>query len=204
MKKIYLLLLVGVTYFSTIAQVTIADLDMAIGDTIVIQNDTVSVISGIDLAATIGDGQVWDYTNLISHETEYVRLQAPTDGIWDDEFPDADLMVYNDDDSNYIYLDKTSSYLKVIGFVELSNGDTDLINFTIPFINFPSSLGTSNVETTEFMFSNYFGIDPDGAIGPHPTVDSIRSRIERNIYLDIDAEGVLKLPNASFDVIRQV
>lgn len=205
MKKIYLSAILTFGFASAFSQITITDLDIGIGSTITNHQDTLMKFN-VDLDATSGSGQVWNLSNLVKHETDIVTLEDPANTSLSDSFPDADFYGFDNEDSSYFFLSKTADQLSFVGAVEIDNNDTTFQNLGFPFMNFPASLGTTNTELipNAFVFTDYLGMDPDGAMGPHPFIDSLRVRADQKIELKIDAEGIMQLPKGDFKVLRQV
>lgn len=188
------------------AQITVTSEWMAtVGDTVFLSEDTIHG-SSLNLGSAAG-GQTWDFSTLVEHEPDGAILESPSSAPLSSNFPDADFVV-NDltDDSIHIFFSQDSTAMDVVGIVEydsLGNPALPEVSFGFRFMQFPATMGTTFTSSAYAgMQTEFLGVDPD-SIGPHPTIDSIRSRFYFIMDNEIDAWGELELPQGTFLTVRQ-
>lgn len=189
-----------------IAQITVNSTYIAtLGDTVFMAEDTTHAHL-LDLGQAAGD-QVWDFTSLEEQKPDGIILEDPSTAPLYTFFPDADF-VGNDleDDSIHLFFKQTATALDIVGIVEYDSTGSPVVGFLNGkwrFMQFPATMGTtfSSVAVTQVQ-TEYFGVDFDSA-GPHPFIDSLRSKYRVSIYNEIDAWGDVKLPQGTFTCVRQ-
>lgn len=174
------------------------------GDNVLLWADTANGAS-LNLGTT-GGNQLWDFSSLQAHEDESVVFENPSTAPLFTNFPDADFVINDLQDSSHVFLEKTSDYLDVIGIVEYDNSGSPVLpelQVSSRFIEFPSTLGDTYSDSVEAGTQvQFLDIDPDGG-GPHPNIDSIRTNVTFMDRSEIDAWGELDLPGGTFLAIRQ-
>lgn len=206
MKKILLSLVGASLGVLATAQITVSHDHIAtLGDTVFMSEDTLNGVN-LNLENAAGN-QVWDFTSLTEHKPDGAILEDPTTAPLSSNFPDADFVI-NDlvEDSMHLFFKQTDDYLDVIGLVEYDSTGSPTVPFTNlswRFMEFPAdyqdewvSSGLAQVQI------NYVGIDPD-SLGPHPTIDSLRSKLYYGFENEIDAWGELQLPAGNWLSLRQ-
>jgi hypothetical protein len=206
MKKSLLTLAIIGAVASLSAQITVNSTYIAgLGDTFLLSEDTINGPS-LDLGTAAGN-QIWDFSSLVEHDPDGGIFQDPSTAPLSSNFPNA-TFVLNDlnGDSIHLFFNSTSTALDIVGIVEydsLGNPVLGDITGEWRFMQFPSTMGstwTSNpLNQTQTQF---FGIDFD-SIGPHPYIDSLRTKIAFNFVNEIDAWGEMQLPQGSYLSIRQ-
>jgi len=176
------------------------------GNTIRLATDTSNVFS----AGSAGSGQFWDFSQITDHRVEEVDFLGNDPSIPGSvNFPNSNLVLNfeNDNDSSWTFLEKTDTALWILGISNVIEvdaiGDTVVEDYLLKIISFPSSLNTGYQHSFSLSEVELYGIDPDGAGGPHPVVDSIRLDYRRNINSLIDADGNLQAGICNYEVIRQ-
>lgn len=188
------------------AQITVENTYVAtLGDTVFLAEDTLHG-SQLDLGDAAGD-QLWDFSILEEHKPDGGIPQLPSTAPLYTNFPDAD-WVLNDiyEDSIHVFFKQTDEYLEVVGIVEYdSNGNPTLppFQFRQRYMEFPSMYGDT-FSNTHYAFTqtSFVGEDPD-SLGPHPTIDSLRSKFYLESYSELDAWGDVILPVGTYPTIRQ-
>lgn len=203
--KAQLLTVLSLATFTLQAQITVTHEWIAtLGDTVFLSEDTVNGTT-LNLGSAAGN-QTWDFTALVEHDPDGAILEDPSTAPLSSNFPTADFVIYDDEDDSYIFFEQDSTYLDLVGFVESdSNGDPVLPEFELAFrfMQFPATMGTTfSSQNGVGTQTQHIGVDPD-SLGPHPTIDSIRSKFFFIIDNEIDAWGDLQLPNGTFLSIRQ-
>ncbi|MDB4088496.1 T9SS type A sorting domain-containing protein [Flavobacteriales bacterium] len=192
MKKI--LLFAGVlTLTSAVNAQTINDSNLVeFGDTIFNAIDNSPSIS----LGTTGTGNNWNFSGLLTNSVDTVVFYHPgqvAGNAATTTFPTASLA--SKEDTNYIFLEKNSASLQLLG---LSNGTIHVASENYEtIITFPSSFGTTFLDTakTQTVVS--------GATAGYPSVDSVRVVSTTYINSNFDASGSLTTPFGVFSCIRQ-
>jgi hypothetical protein len=188
MRKTLLTLFIASTAFSGFSQVTVTSANIAtLGDTVILARDT-SHFSTIDIGTPGGD-KFWDFSSLEAQKPDGIILENPNTAPLYNLFPDADFVGNDYDDSAHIFFNQTSTALDVIGIVEydsLGQPEVSWINGMWRYMQFPATIGTtfSSVAATQVQTS-FFGVDFD-SLGPHPYIDSLRTKIFFSIFNEID------------------
>lgn len=203
MKKtlLSLFMLTTVGVFTTDAQITIYDTDIVgMGDNVEVANDsTPSVTIG-----AAGANQNWNFSGLNDHGSDTMRFRDPTTFPSSSNFPSANLgMTDTGEDSTWMFLNKSSVGLFVVGTHQIQNGQPIDLPITSTIITFPSTMGTNFGGTWNgILFTFPLGQDPDGP-GPHGTVDSLRISRESTTNSNIDGWGNVSTPFGTFASLRQ-
>lgn len=205
MENIYkLLVLTGFLFgisFQASTQITIDSQNLLILNTkIVNAYDTTN--PNLNLGTT-GSGQNWDFSNVTESETDIDSVRKPAGTFGEDHFANAGIAI-DDGDSGFVYLNKSTTELVIVGFSELEiNGDTANQDLNMKIVTFPSSMGTKFTdEADNFSFAFDFNIDPDGP-GPHPFIDSLGVISSTSASSEMDAEGSLKTKVGNYNALRQ-
>ncbi len=195
----------GISCLFATAQITLThDYIATLGDTVFMSEDTLNGAS-LDLGSAAGN-QVWDFTSLIEHEPDGAFLEDPSTAPLSSNFPEADFVVNDlEEDSMHLFFKQTDDYLDVIGLVEYDSTGNPTIPFlslSWRFMQFPAEFqdSWSSSELGQEQ-SEHLGVDPD-SLGPHPTIDSLRSRVYFGFENEIDAWGELQLPAGNWMSLR--
>jgi len=205
MKRVLLLAVVFATA-TTHAQITVTSQWIAtLGDTVIMSKDTVHA-SLLDLGSAAGN-QSWDFTVLEEHEPDGAILEDPSTAPFSANFPTATFVI-NDltDDSVHLFFRQTSTYLDIVGKVEYDSVGQPALPEFIPqlrYMQFPAGMDSSFMSSTYVGLQvDYLGLDPD-SLGPHPTIDSLRTKYYFQSFSEIDAWGEVALPQGTFLAVRQ-
>jgi hypothetical protein len=160
------------------------------------------------IAGPAGSGKTWNFSALTATTEDTMFFVAPSSLPRFSDFSDATLGYYfgRSNDSTWAYIRSSGTELEVLGAVGVdeSTGDTVSARLEFPLLTFPSSLGTTFTDNfLTFSFKDTLNFDPDGPIGPHPHVDSIRFVNTTQINSEIDAEGNITTPTGTFKSLRQ-
>lgn len=205
MKKTLLsfLMIGAVGLYTTRAQITIDDTDIVgMGDNVEVAHDT------IPGAITIGSGgasQNWNFSTLNQDGLDTLRFRDPNTFPSSSNHPLANLgMTDTKEDSTWMFLNKNSAGLYVVGMHQIQNGQPIDFPLTSTIIEFPSTMGSNfnaNWNGTLFVFP--VGFDPDGP-GPAPTIDSVKISRGTDINSNIDGWGNVTTPYGTFPSLRQI
>lgn len=193
MKNIYLFLLLCLPILGQ-AQLTITQENSPqIGDKLVYQiNTTTSGLSPGDS----GQNQVWDFSSFMLQTIETIDVLDPTNVQFQDSFPDANLVLSARNGLTFTFgLTTDSAFFSLGSFIGTGDTATSLLTILNPArkeIQYPTSFGTS----FETKISNVRSL---GEISPGTSFISIE---EETILSQADGEGILKLPQGDFEVIR--
>ncbi|MEZ4721514.1 MAG: T9SS type A sorting domain-containing protein [Flavobacteriales bacterium] len=205
MKKIIFYFILLLSTVSAFAQITVTSAYVAtLGDTVLMSEDTIHG-SSLNLGSA-GGNQLWDFSSLVEHDPDGFILQDPSTAPLYTNFPEADFVINDLEDSTHLFFKQTSNALDVIGVVEYdSMGNPEVFDAfgSWRFMQFPATQGTtfsSNVLTQ--VQTQFFGVDFD-SIGPHPYIDSLRAKISFSFYNEFDAWGDVKLPQGTYSCVRQ-
>ncbi|HIA10860.1 MAG TPA: T9SS type A sorting domain-containing protein [Flavobacteriales bacterium] len=174
------------------------------GYTLLVAEDTVNTYN----AGSAGASQTWNFSTLAEHNSWTTSFSDPTGLPGASSYPSANLALTSDDpedDSSYIFIRKLPTIIEVLGLSTIEpNGDTNITNFPIDILTFPSTIGTTFTSSSWgiVLYEDTVNFDPDGP-GPHPIVDSIKIIRATSTVSEIDAWGTLITPLGSFDVLRQ-
>lgn len=188
------------------AQITVTSEWIAtLGDTVILSEDTIHAPM-LDLGSAAGN-QHWDFTILEEHKPDGAILEAPSTAPLHTNFPTATFVV-NDltEDSIHLFFRQTSTSLDVVGRVEYDSAGQPVISepdFEWRFMQFPATMGSNFMSSSYFGSQvTYLGMDPD-SLGPHPTIDSLRSRFYFEFHSEIDAWGDVEFSHGTYLAVRQ-
>lgn len=205
MKKTLLsFLMLGVAgIVTTQAQITLQSTHIVgQGDIVEQAHDTLP--TGI----TIGSGgasQTWNFSTVANDFLDTTYFVDPTTLPGNTNYPTANLGMYStSEDSTWIFIDKNTNGLFVLGQSTYIQGNLTPINFAATIVTFPSTMGTNYNGNWDGSLGGYpFGQDPDGP-GPHGMVDSIRIYRYATVTSNIDGWGNVTTPFGTFNSLRQV
>ncbi len=154
------------------------------GDSVVI-----AICNELPQPGDAGTGVSWDMSGLTENSEQYFVFENPTSTLWAEDFPSATISGRSWDGSvSYYKLDDEG--LSVVGLASIINAsDTFLLNYNDDefFIGLPQSYGDMNT---------------DGFDGTSNTL-GFEVPFNGNVNLEVDGEGTLVLPNASYsNVLR--
>ena len=184
------------------AQITVSSSDVVgIGAIVTEAEDTTSTFN----VGSAGANQTWDFSAVLQHVIDTSTFLIPSTAPGSQSFPTATMVMNSmEDDSTYIFIEKTTSILKVVGVASFApNGDTVTTDFKVDILTFPSTMGTT-FSSGGFLiaFEDTVNFDPDGP-GPHAFVDSIRMTRSSSVSSEIDGWGNVITPLGTFAVLRQ-
>ncbi len=197
MKYFVLFLLVVMATFTSQAQITIVDSDLApAGTTIYIAFD--SVVENQLTPGAPGGNKMWDFGILTAHTTDTVMLMLPSDTPYGDDFPFSNFAVGIESADQYAYFSRNSNLLSNIGVAAYTDEygfvTTEIVPANI-YLDYPVTYGNTRQET--------YSLEIRLADNSLPGVDSIKYRSTTSEYLSVDAWGTMVLPIGTFDVLRQ-
>ena len=184
------------------AQITVDSTDFAtVGDTVIIANDTLPPVS-----ITIGGTglQTWDFTGLQINYFDTLTFRDVDNATSDSSFAGSNLVMETPYQTSY--LDFNASSLNVLGFfgdpLNVGVGFPLNLNPTQTRMEFPSTLGSSFIDTSEFVLF----LDPSALNAPFTLpaeFDSIRINHYAYVNSTIDAFGSVAVPGGTYNSIRQ-
>lgn len=188
-----LLLIVGMTAFAQ-AQITLTHADLpGAGDAIVSATDT--TVADLNIG-TAGPNQSWNFLALEYHEVYATNYLSPAQAPLSAEFPEANLCA--ESQGAFSFLEVSESELLGLGLVADLTGDKNYLPVRIDpsqkLFVFPATFGT----TYQTTYASEFAID-----GEFLGVDSLRIKQTASQTANIDAYGVVLMPNGLYDALRQ-
>ena len=199
MKKGLTLLLCSLFFGSSLmSQITINSDELfdSIGGIYFIGIDTL-----LDASFDIGDvgEQVWDFSSLEANDTITQEILLAAGTPFEADFPEANLVILEDDTYTYQILDENELTSLGIGALDVDDGDTSslLIPFDTPFRNLSFPVDLENNFTSELQFTIQFTGAEVGLM-----VDSIRISTFSEDVSNVDAFGTVMLPNDTVEALR--
>ncbi len=183
------------------AQITIGNSILpSIGDQYF--NSLDSLPKGITMS-TAGGNQNWDFSALNDHRMSVDRFVDPTGIQGSSSFPTANLASTRQGQNAFFRV--TNKNLELLGTFTGNNpilGGANVYDKPAVIIRTPMDYQDQyDYQTnTQFAFSGM--LIPD-TLTMGLSVDSIRVKIKQDVKVDVDAWGVMKLKNNSYDVLRQ-
>ena len=185
--------------FNALAQITVTDADLVnVGDVIYQAYDTVPA-SSISVGNS-GANQTWDFSSLQVHEYDTTEFLDPAATPFATSHPAANLCV-EDDDGSFMYIDKSSSGVNLIGF--------DNIPYPKLLLPLPLTYGmNTTVGPVTIMDSSMVNsFLPDSlamliTMWQAQQIDSIKIVIESSTEFNVDAFGDITIPMGVFDALR--
>lgn len=141
-----------------------------------------------------GEDLIWDFTPYDASDTDTVYYDDPANTPYFDEFPDASLAVFQDDES-IGYIRNTADLYELLGAAALIEDSVYLLEFDPPtiLIDFPYTYGSTIYDTTEFIITD------SGEVFGFPAIDSVKYKVSIINDRLVQAWGTLILPNASYE-----
>ena len=193
MKHLYLFLLCCLPVMSQ-AQVRItAENNPRIGNRLVYNINNTS--SG-SLAGTAGQNQSWDFSNILRQSRETLNVVSPDNVAGRDSFPQANLVFASGNGTSFSFgLSTDSAFFSLGSFINTGDSATSLLTILEEprkEIQYPTEFGTR----FEIVVRNQrnFGEVTPGTF--------LISKEEERIINEADAEGIMKLPQGDFAVLR--
>lgn len=193
MRRIFTLLLVTLLTFRFAAAQAVLDSTMAPA----FETTILSVYlddPSVFLFEKTGEDLIWDFTPYGTADTDTVYYDDPANTQYSNEFPDASLAVFQDDES-IGYIRNTAEKYELLGAAALIEDSVYVLEFDPPtiLIDFPYTYGSSIFDTTEFVIT-----DSGEAFG-FPAIDSVQYKVSIINDRLVQAWGTLILPNASYE-----
>lgn len=199
MKKILLSLLFS-SVIQVFSQITIESVHMvATGRTIVEATD-----NSIRKAASDGDKQIWNFSNLKSTIKDSIRYGMPFWYRGYQYFNNANhASIRFSEPNNVNFRQITNDAMYDLGNFDSSSSSTQKFVFKLPSLTFPSSYLTTFSDQNEFNgLSLELGIDIDST-GPMPYLDSLRFSTRIRVESIINGSGQLTTPLGTFNALKQ-
>tara|TARA_B100000902_G_C27302837_1_gene913799 strand:+ start:1013 stop:2116 length:1104 start_codon:yes stop_codon:yes gene_type:complete len=208
MKKI-ILLMCCVVSINAYSQITVTGTNMVnIGDIIY---QSVDDITQINIGQT-GQGQTWDFSQLMSNNTEDFSVLDPANTPYYNDYPNSDICINSGTD--FLYATKDMSGIHLLGSGDsifqspllvvpfplffgatYTAGPTtildSLISGSILNVLLPAWFGTS-IDTIAFFLTN----------GQAHRPDTLNILFETTQYFSVDADGSIILPMGTYDCVR--
>ena len=195
--KILTIALTISTVFS-FAQITVTDADiLGIGDVIYQAYDDMPS-SSISLG-NAGSNQTWDFSSLNATESNSMEIISPVGTPFEAYHPTANMCI--DDQGEYIYINKSSTGLNLVGF-----DDVPYPQLVLPLpltYGFSTSIGPLTIMDSSMI--NMFVPDSLAVLittGQAQTVDSIKIVITSTTDFNVDAYGSVTIPMGTFEALR--
>jgi hypothetical protein len=192
MKALWLLPIgISVFYSSALGQITLnADMVYRAGFTLIQQELDSQYLAGIDLRASAGEAQLWNFSALIASPAppDTLVISSPDQSAYADEFPEANLAIVASptlfDPEEVAYFDKSDEAL-----FHLGTRDPDLLTRNLnPVLVFPFPLDTGTSFEQEYLiFRAFDGVDE---------TDTAKEVVA------VDAWGEVRTPLGNFECLR--
>lgn len=207
MKKNILLIIFHLCCISLVAQITVTNATFPqVGDTLRTARDG---NPNIDLQ-NAGENITWDFTSLNGPIFENVILD-PSEGASSSTFPNATLLIGQPPVGETYFATSASTYTSLgfagqdpieIGLDVTFKNEPALVERNAPLDYNDDNISNSDVRVV-FAWDDLPSEITDSLGGGLPiTPDSIAIIVETSRQDDVDAWGIVKLPNADFDVLR--
>jgi hypothetical protein len=172
---------------------------VATGRTIVEATD-----NSIRKAASDGNNQIWNFSNLKSTIKDSIRYGMPFWYSGYQYFNNANhAAIRFSQPNNVIYRQIENDAMYDLGNFDSSSGSTQIFVFKTKSLSFPSTYQTAFNDENEFNgLSLELGIDIDST-GPMPYLDSLRFSTRVRVESKINGSGQLTIPLGSFNALKQ-
>ena len=186
--------------FNSLAQITVADTDIIdVGDNIYEAEDAVSA-SAIQIGAS-GANQNWDFSNLQEDNLKIIQHVSPSLTAFGFMHPTSNICTI--DDNEYIYMNKSSTGVEMVGFDDLPLLNPILV-LPLP-LTYPMQHSTGAILALDDVFENSF-IDDSLAMlitfGAAHTIDSIKLQVTLESFYNVDGWGNVIMPMGTFAALR--
>lgn len=188
------------------AQVTVTEASFpAVGDTLFIAVDNLP--SGIPVTPG-GGNQRWDFSSLQSPFARRIRVQSPAEGVGNAAFPDANQLIFLDDNVEGYYRRSNSElqFLGIFGDDPLDIGFRAAARLESPITERRAPLRylDASQEESDLVLAVDTDELPRRLLDQLPiTPDSLRIRIHIDRQDEVDAWGKVIIPGGIFDVLRE-
>lgn len=198
MKQLYFLFLMGASFFSLNAQVTITSSDFgSIGDQFIIGVDDTPTIQ----PGAAGAGQTWDFRGLNTTTLDTLFFLDPSTVPAASGLNACNLVTESND--GYFFLNKTASAVNTVALGTDVNGVPTLAVYQPEqtLLPFPSSLNSQVSSTSAFKTAIYLGLDTN-VLGCQLQFDSTRINRRTTLATLFDADGMVYLPTDTLQTLR--
>ena len=196
-KQIFLLVFILLTG-NIYAQITVTDTDIIdVGD--VIYQATDSIPGTMITPGNAGANQTWDFSSLNISELDTMIIISPVGTPFEAFHPTANICI--EDEDEYIYINKSSSGVNLVGF-----DDIPYPQLILPLpLNYGMSLSIGPTTAMDTAMANMFLPDSLAifiTMGQAQEVDSIGVQVEIQTDFDVDAYGNVTIPLGTYDALR--
>jgi hypothetical protein len=198
MKTRILTIALTISTVFSFAQITVTDADiLGIGDVIYQAYDDMpnsSITTG-----NAGANQTWDFSTLNISGLDTMEIISPVGTPFEAYHPTANICI--DDQGEYIYINKSSTGLNLVGF-----DDVPYPQLVLPLpltYGFSTSIGPLTIMDSSMV--NMFVPDSLAVLittGQAQTVDSIKIVITSTTDFNVDAYGSVTIPMGTFEALR--
>lgn len=205
MKSIlFVVLMLLFVHTETIGQITVNENNL-VGVFEIVKRSHDDMPSASVTIGNAGASQTWDYSSiLVESAADTMVFTDPSLLPGAAMYPTANLALVDEQDSSYMFLDKNSNGLFVLGQSFYDQGQLIIFEYPTTIITLPATMGTAYTNTANIdLYSFPLGVDPDGPAGPHGTVDSVKVVRTIEEISAVDAWGQLTTPLGTFATIRQ-
>ena len=197
-KKQILLLVFILLTGNSYAQITVTDTDIIdVGD--IIYQATDSIPGTMITPGNSGANQTWDFSSLNISELDTMIIISPVGTPFEAFHPTANICI--DDDGEYIYINKSSSGVNLVGFDDIPYPQLIL---PLPLTyGFSTSVGPVSIMDSSMV--NMFVPDSLAVLitaGQAQTIDSIKIVITSTTDFNVDAYGSVTIPMGTFEALR--
>lgn len=185
---------------NALAQITVTDSDIiSVGD--IFYQAVDSMPSNSITVGNSGANQTWDFSSLQDMEVDIIEVISPAGTPYENIHPDANICVEMDGD--LLYLDKTSSGVEMVGFVDLPVNVLMIplpLTYNLIYQDGPNTIMDS-VLVNIGLFDN--SLAPVISLNPlHDQIDSLKINATITSNFNVDAWGNVTIPLGSYDALR--
>jgi len=179
----------------TFSQITVTSSDfIGIGDVVLSSVDSTQLTS-ISPGST-GTNQSWDFSSLSEDYADTTLFTNPNWTPFGSNFPTSNLVMYDNMDDMYFYLEKSSTGLYGLGIAGVLIGTTPsilpftpkktLLEFPLNYLDSYTSVSTMIIRITGII----------------PNVDSMLINQNETVIHEVDAWGNVTIPLGTFNALR--
>lgn len=143
-----------------------------------------------------GANKVWDFRDLFADEVDTFSFVSPVTTPYWPYFPASNLAFITGSDSSYVYFDKNSDALLMVGIATEMDDLGEVFSPVVPneeFLVFPYEYGYQGNETFHYDFAADVSL---------PGIDSMKMRRTIEKFSLVDAWGTMTVPMGTYDVLR--
>ncbi len=143
-----------------------------------------------------GENLFWDFSALFADDIDTFSFVSPTTTPYGSTFPSSNLALFTGEEGSYVYFDKNTDALLMVGLVTEME-DLGVVSSPVEpneeFLVFPFEYGYQGNETFTYNFTADVSI---------PGIDSMKMKRTIDKESEVDAWGTMTVPMGTYDVLR--